>query len=306
MTPTIEEQRIAFGKELIAHGWLIPTLAYGVNGLGGQAEAVVEGLQALSSKIARQQEYAQLNTLRFPPVNSQNLLRRTDYVASFPQLMGLVSTFAGESKDHGKLLAAAEAGDAWEKQLEPSGFALIPAVCHPLYAHLEGKTVDGECYQLTGECFRNEPSEDPFRMVAFRMREYVVLGTEEQAKGHRDRWIELAQQMLESLGLAIVSESANDPFFGRAGRLLASGQREAKLKFELLAEIFPGHPTAIASGNWHQDHFGANFSISAADGSVAHSGCFGFGLERIMLALVARHGLDLASWPHDVRSALSL
>lgn len=306
MSRSIEEQRIGFGQELIEAGWLLPTLAYGVNGLGGPAEAVIEGIQALASRAAKQQAYPALNTLRFPPVNSQQLLRRTDYVASFPQLMGLVSTFAGESKDHAALLAAAEAGEAWQQQLQPSNFALIPAVCHPLYAHLEGRTVSGECYQLTGECFRNEPSEDPFRMVAFRMREYVVLGTEEQARAHRDLWLELGQQLLESLGLEITVESANDPFFGRAGRLLASGQREAKLKYELLTEVFPGHPTAIASGNWHQDHFGANFSISTSDGAVAHSGCFGFGLERIMLALVARHGLSVSEWPTQVRTALAL
>ncbi|AJT42565.1 aminoacyl--tRNA ligase-related protein [Psychromicrobium lacuslunae] len=306
MTLSIEEQRISFGRELIEAGWLIPTLADGVNGLGDPAEAVVEGLQAQASRIAKQQNYPALNTLRFPPVNSEQLLRRTDYVASFPQLMGLVSTFAGERKEHAALLAAAEAGESWQQQLEPSAFALIPAVCHPLYAHLEGRTVDGECYQLTGDCFRNEPSEDPFRMVAFRMREYVVLGSEAQARQHRDRWIELGEEMLSALGLEIVVESANDPFFGRAGRLLASGQREAKLKYELLTEVFPGHPTAIASGNWHQDHFGANFSITAADGSVAHSGCFGFGLERIMLALVARHGLELKDWPVPVRALLGL
>ncbi|NYE96221.1 seryl-tRNA synthetase [Psychromicrobium silvestre] len=306
MSTVLDQQRIEFGQKLVEHGWLIPTLARGVNGLGGAAEAVVTGLQTLSSRIAGEQDYPALNTLRFPPVNSQELLSRTDYVASFPQLLGLISTFSGDSKAHGSLLAAAATGEPWEEQLDPSGFALIPAVCHPLYAHLEGSTVRGECYQLTGDCFRNEPSDDPFRMVAFRMREYVVLGTEEQARGHRDLWLRLSQELLESLGLQITVESANDPFFGRAGRLLASGQREAKLKFEVLTEVFPGHPTAIASGNWHQSHFGENFSITAEDGSVAHSGCFGFGLERIMLALVARHGVEVSAWPSAVRTALDL
>ncbi|MDN5670296.1 MAG: hypothetical protein L0G87_18070, partial [Renibacterium salmoninarum] len=99
-------------------------------------------------------------------------------------------------------------------------------------------------------------------------------------------------------------EGANDPFFGRSGRLLASGQRAAELKFELLVEAVPGRSTAVASGNWHQDHFGGEFGIRSADGEPAHSACFGFGLERIMLALVARHGFRLADWPADVRNAL--
>ena len=40
------------------------------------------------------------------------------------------------------------------------------------------------------------------------------------------------------------------------------------------------------------------------DGEVAHSACFGYGLERITLALFATHGMDVAGWPGEVRSAL--
>ena len=35
--------------------------------------------------------------------------------------------------------------------------------------------------------------------------------------------------------------------------------------------------------------------------SVAHTACVGFGLERITLALLRHHGLDLAAWPEAVR-----
>jgi hypothetical protein len=42
------------------------------------------------------------------------------------------------------------------------------------------------------------------------------------------------------------------------------------------------------------------------DGSVAHSACIGFGLERIALALLFKHGIDVDSWPAEIREALSL
>lgn len=302
----LSSQQSEFGRQLIDHRWLLPTLAKGVNGLGGDAERVIAGLNERAAQIARAMpNSAELRSMRFPPVNGQDLLRRTNYLTSFPQLAGAVDVFDGGNDGHRDLLESVSAGDGvWRDQLVPSNLTLIPAVCHSLYPHLQGSVAAGECYELTGDCFRNEPSDDPFRMVSFRMREYVLLGSPEQAVAHRDRWLTAAQDLLTELGLDVSVEAANDPFFGRSGRLLASGQRAAELKFELLVEAIPGRMTAIASGNWHQDHFGAEFEIRTIDGSAAHSACFGFGLERIMLALVARHGFRLADWPASVRGAL--
>lgn len=309
-TPQLEipAQQLEFGQKLYEHDWLIRTLAKGVNGLGEQAESVVTGLGQRTAQLARSmQQQGGLRSLRFPPVNGQELLNRTNYLRSFPQLIGAVEVFAGANDEHRELLNSLDSADGdWRRQFAPSDMVLIPAVCHALYPHLQGTVANGECYELTGDCFRNEPSDDPFRMVSFRMREYVLLGDANQAVAHRDRWLSAAKDFLTELGLEVQVAAANDPFFGRPGRLLASGQRAAELKFELLVEAFPGQPTAIASGNWHQDHFGAEFAISTGDGDVAHSACFGFGLERIMLALAARHGFRLADWPAPVRKALYL
>jgi seryl-tRNA synthetase len=65
-------------------------------------------------------------------------------------------------------------------------------------------------------------------------------------------------------------------------------------------------PTAIGSCNYHLDHFGIAFDIRTADGSIAHSACVGFGLERVALALFKTHGLQLAKWPGEVRDVLGL
>jgi hypothetical protein len=37
---------------------------------------------------------------------------------------------------------------------------------------------------------------------------------------------------------------------------------------------------------------------------VAHTACLGFGHERIVLALMNTHGLDVAAWPDEVREQL--
>ena len=102
------------------------------------------------------------------------------------------------------------------------------------------------------------------------------------------------------------SDTANDPFFGRVGRMLAANQLTAELKYEVVIDLTDAKPTAISSANYHEDHFGLPFDMRTPDGEVAHSACFGYGLERITLALFATHGLDLAGWPGEVRSALQL
>jgi hypothetical protein len=91
-----------------------------------------------------------------------------------------------------------------------------------------------------------------------------------------------------------------------AGKLISASQREKEIKFELAAAITSPDPGAIRSGNCHGDYFGRAFGISLYEGDAARTSCFGFGLERTTLALLSRHGSDLASWPPQVRSSLNL
>ncbi len=163
----------------------------------------------------------------------------------------------------------------------------------------------GRRVEVYGYCFRHEPSPDPFRMQSFRQHDYVYLGTPDGARAHRDRWIERGLETLTGLGLPVSSVIANDPFFGRPGRMLAANQRNEELKFELVTPVFEsGRSTAISSSNCHLDHFGRPFGIETADGEVAHTACFGFGVDRITLALLDRHGLDPERWPAGVRARL--
>ncbi len=60
----------------------------------------------------------------------------------------------------------------------------------------------------------------------------------------------------------------------------------------------------MSSSNYHLDHFGAGFSITTAEGETAHSACVGFGVERIALALLYRHGLEPERWPVELREGL--
>jgi len=152
--------------------------------------------------------------------------------------------------------------------------------------------------------FRHEPSQDPARMQMFHQRELVRIGEPEQVESWRDGWRERALELLRALGLQVVFDLASDPFFGRSGRMLAVSQREQQLKFEVLTPIAGPEPTAVASFNYHQDHFASAYGIELAGGGGAHTACLGFGLERITIALLRTHGFDTGAWPDEVRRAL--
>lgn len=142
-------------------------------------------------------------------------------------------------------------------------------------------------------------------MRSFRVREFIRIGSPETVVAWRDQWLARGVELLESLELPAKADVAADPFFGRGGKILAAGQIEQKLKFEVLIPVVSlENPTACCSFNYHQDKFGSAFDIKLPGGETAHSACLGFGLERVVMALFKTHGFDPGAWPSGVRKRL--
>jgi seryl-tRNA synthetase len=292
-----------FRDELVAAGVLLPTASDGIYGRSSVYEDIVAGLEGLVNATAASEGSV---SYRFPPVMPRSVLEQSGYLSSFPDMIGSVSIFRGDNSDHKRLIEVAQSGGEWTSFLEAADVSLCPAVCHPLYPTLRGTLPEGgRRYDVSGWCFRREPSLDPARMQSFRQHDLVYVGDAERARQHRDRWLQLGADILDSLGLVVETVVANDPFFGRVGRILAENQRTETLKYEIVTPINSvEHPTAIASANCHLDHFGDPFGIVSAGGEVAHSCCFGFGLDRITLALLRTHGISPADWPAAARDRL--
>src|SRR5258706_8251455 len=112
---------------------------------------------------------------------------------------------------------------------------------------------DGALLDVQSWCFRHEPSLDPARQQLFRQHEHVRIGSSEQVLAFREQWLQRGRAIIQSLGVPFDIDVANDPFFGRAGRMLAANQRDQTLKFELLVPITSTEkPTACCSFNYHQ------------------------------------------------------
>ena len=292
-----------FRAALLDAGVLVATRTEGLYHRSGEFEDVLHGLERYA---AAQRTDATAPRRWFPPVMAREDFLLTDYLRSFPDLIGSIDIFTGKDPEHRALLAELEAGRDWTQALEPAEVVLSSSICHSLYGTLPTEIpADGLLAECCGFAFRHEPSLDPARMQSFRMYEFVLVGTPGQALAHRDAWLERGTAALLELGLPVRNEAANDPFFGRVGRMLAVNQLDAELKYEIVIDLTDAKPTAISSANYHEDHFGAPFAMTTPDGETAHSSCFGFGLERITLALFATHGLDATGWPASVRSALA-
>jgi len=298
------QARVDFTRQLVEAGHQIPLGSSGVVGRSAVFEDVVAGLsRALRQRLEADQTVERMS---FPAVVPQSIFEKTDYVTSFPQMIGSVRVFNGDNAAHAQILRARQAEEDWTAQLCSSDLMMLSAACHPLYALVSGQLPHPRRFDVIGHCFRHEPSDDPSRMVCFRMHEQVYVGSVQGAVQHRDRWLSETLDLLESLGLRARVDVANDPFFGRAGKLLSTGQRDDALKYEILYDIFDDGPTAIASANAHQSHFGETFGIELPDGTPAHSSCFGLGLERTTLSLFREHGTDPSRWSTSARSILEI
>jgi seryl-tRNA synthetase len=290
---------------LIAKGLLIET---GVDGLYGRSGAFEDVVTRLERLITRFGESDRAEVIRFPPGMSRELFEKSGYMKGFPQLAGTIHSFEGNDRQHAELLERQARGEDWTALQKATDVVLTPAACYPLYPVVARRGIlpaAGGLFDLNSYCFRHEPSQDPARMQMFRMREYVRIGTPEQVTEFRSLWLERGEKLVAQLGVPFHLDIANDPFFGRTGKIMASSQRDQKLKFELLIPIESGeNPTACLSFNYHQDHFGALWDIKTSTGEIAHTACVGFGMERITLALFKHHGLDTMAWPSPVRDVL--
>ncbi len=292
-------------EQLRDAGLLIALGVPGVYGHGGVFEDIIERFEQC---VTRRAKHLKPEVIRFPAILSRKHYLQTTHIENFPDLMGSVHSFTGNERDHVRLLNKRANGEDWTSELTPTDVMLTPAACYPLYPTATGTLPEGgRTVDLRSFVFRHEPSPDPARMQIFRQREFVRLGTPEQALAHRQYWLELGEDILNSVGLDVEPVVANDPFFGRGGKMMAATQKEQDLKFELLHAVASDEKlTAITSCNYHLDHFGHTFDIRTADGEYAHTSCIGFGLERIALALFMKHGFDPDQWPSDVKNVLAL
>src|SRR5580704_14365881 len=220
---------------LVAHKLIIPVGVPGIFGRGAVFEDVLRSFDALISRIAAKDG---AEVMAFPPTLDRRVFEESEFLDSFPQLAGSVFSFTGTDRDHAQLREAVHAGQAWENWQTMTDVVLTPAACYPVYPSFTGTIpAQGHLVDMQNWVFRHEPSPEPTRMQAFRVREFVRVGTPDVVVEWRNMWLERGLIILRSLGLPAAPSVANDPFFGRGGRMLAASQKEQQLKFEVSVPV---------------------------------------------------------------------
>ena len=136
------------------------------------------------------------------------------------------------------------------------------------------------------------------------MREIIFIGSKQFVLENREAARKTMEKVFETIGFAYKVESANDPFFIGEYKQ-AAFQNAFQLKYEIRAGLpYKDSTLAVGSYNYHQDFFGRHLNITLPNGSLAHTGCAAFGLERMALAYVAQFGLDPEGWSVDIRKEL--
>jgi hypothetical protein len=255
----------------------------------------------------------QARPYRFPTLIPAKLLGRINYFRAFPHYLSFV-THLREDLDVIDAFAQSAFCDEHGLNAPLDSFApfpalLSPAVCYHLYFALADKPLPGGQLAATavGHCYRYESTNlaSLERLWNFSLREVIFVGSKDFVLQNREIGRERMKGVLEEIGMAYRVESATDPFFVGEFRKQVAYQTAFQLKFEVRARLpFKDSTLAVGSYNYHQDFFGRSLNITLPDGSPAHTGCIGFGLERMAYAFIAQFGFDKKKWPESVRKGI--
>jgi len=294
-------------SELLARGELI-SYGKGRFGLGPLLTSLVEYFDRRVQQIAVEMK-AEPRT--FPSLISAEVLDRCRYLKNFPASLCLVSHLREDHRVLQEFVNSVEWDGAQLQYPRSSTSAveclLAPSVCFHWYAGLrETRLTQSSVITAIGKCFRYESSNltGLERLWDFTMRELIFVGQAGHVLANRDLAVTLASLFLDELELAYEISTSSDPFFIDAYAVQAAYQQGFELKFELLVPLpYSGKKLAVGSINYHQEFFGRAFQIETPQGP-AHTGCIGFGYERLALAFITQHGLETQHWPASVREAL--
>ena len=206
----------------------------------------------------------------FPPIMPREEFLLTDYVRSFPDLVGSIDVFTGGDKEHRALLDGARGGRRLDRapRRRPRWCCRRRSATRSTAPCPHDIPADGLRRGVLRLVVppRAEPRPGPDADLP-DLRVRARSGRRSRRSRTATSGCERGLAALTALGLPVRSEAANDPFFGRVGRMLAANQ------LDLGAEVRDGASTSPRSSpprsgprNYHEDHFGHAFGLHLADG----------------------------------------
>ncbi|GFZ68610.1 hypothetical protein PSE10B_51320 [Pseudomonas amygdali pv. eriobotryae] len=184
---------------------------------------------------------------------------------------------------------------------DDGAWVLSPSTCYHTFSHLAGSTErwDLKCFTALGNCHRYEPVlDEPTRLGSFTMREFVLLGSQVQVEHMCQVLFDSGVQLIKRLVPSTLVERASDVFYGESASVTRKVQLAMGVKLEVLIP-WPQRKVSVGSRNLHRDLFTQAFKIGPqAPEPLMHSACVAFGMERLLLSLLAQIGEPEALLTH--------
>jgi seryl-tRNA synthetase len=251
----------------------------------------------------------------FPALVEADTLQKCGYFDSHPNAVTLLANIVEDFDAIEEFRVANSCADGailpQPDHVHIDGICLNPAACFPCYPTLAGKTYDtGECFTWLGRVFRYESRNinGLDRLYEFNVRELVFVGSEDYVVECRTKALPLIEELASYFDLDCKIQSATDPFFATVSAAKKFYQAAEEVKAEIKIPVLDkdGKEKLLACGsiNLHGNFFGKKFEINALNGSVAHTGCVGLGIERWVLAAFTQHGFDERRWPENVSNEI--
>ena len=169
-----------------------------------------------------------------------------------------------------------------------------PTVCYHMYSYYADDFVDGnKTHILTGKCSRFEEGElnDLTRLINFTGQEIVHIGSHDYVENCFAKSVEYVRMIFKYLNLDYKFENATDPFFGASAKAKRRVQRMGGTKIEYKL-YFPNEKKYLPVGsfNFIGKLYHNRFNIKNTQTEDVSSACWGWGLERLMYALISQKG----------------
>jgi hypothetical protein len=171
-----------------------------------------------------------------------------------------------------------------------------PTVCYHLYSSYANGVVDGnKTYVMTGKCSRFEKGElnDLTRLLQFTGQEIVHIGSYDYVEDCFAKSVNYVKQIFDYFELDYKFETASDPFFGKNRKLKIRSQKihGSKIEYKL---YFPNEDKYLPVGsfNFVGPSFHKRFNITNSETEDVASGCWGWGLERLIYGIISQKGED--------------
>ncbi len=217
-------------------------------------------------------EHFNANELYVPSLISEQVLKKANYISSFPHQLTIASYIDKNYSLH-------------SKKIQNSNLYLTPSACLHIYPMLENKAIKNCAFTTRAQVYRHE-SEDfdgRTRLWNFTVREIVFVGGEDFVKSSLKTFELYVLDFVEKFDLNIKILPATDHFYPTKENIIKEKmQLTNSLKKELICNI-NGQDISLASFNFHGFHFSKPFNFDSNSSIV--SGCIGFGLERWIAAL---------------------